>query len=54
MDFDERAAMHRKRSEECEASAPHAARSHSRLADMLSDVAEDLRKNSDALRRVAE
>lgn len=54
MDFDERAARHRKRAEACESSAPEVAGSHRRLASVLSGVAEDVRKNKDALQKAAE
>ena len=54
MDFAERAAMHRKRADECEASAPVAAGSHRRLANMLDELVEDIQKNEDSLKKAAE
>ena len=54
MDFDERASRHRKRAKEYELLAPDVAKSHKRLASILSDVADDIRKNKDVLQKTAE
>ena len=53
MDFAARADMHRMRAAECEAVAPNAAASLRRMADLLDEAAEEVRKNEDALRRRA-
>ena len=54
MDFAKRAAMHRKRADECEVSAPVAAGSHRHLANMLDELVEDIQKNEDSLKKAAE